>query len=291
MATQESAFVGYNNQWTEPESTVGVFPYNNVTQTESGHSLQFDDTPEKERIRLQHRAGTFIDMHPNGNEVHKVFGDGYEITIKNKNVLIKGVCNITVDGDCNMKVGGDYTVVVDGDYNLTTKGNYTVGVKKDIKISSDEDIKLSSSNPTGSVLLDGGGAGGELIFNSNIRVDGDLTAFNLFAQDLTGKGGRVDAAGGVSAGPLGFTSGFGGLSLGVPSPETPVAVPGSIFTDGPITSLTSVISELGFFGTVTCGIMDAVLMTDIITSAIYNSHIHTSPKGPTSPPLMRFFGV
>jgi hypothetical protein len=37
--------------------------------------------------------------------------------------------------------------------------------------------------------------------------------------------------------------------------------------------------------------MDAVLMTDIITSAIYNSHIHTSPKGPTSPPLMRFFGV
>jgi hypothetical protein len=286
MATQESAFVGYNNQWTEPESTVGVFPYNNVTQTESGHSLQFDDTPEKERIRLQHRAGTFIDMHPNGDEVHKVFGDGYEITIKNKNVLIKGRCNITVDGDCNMKVGGDYNLVVDGDYNLTTKGNYTVGVKKDIKISSNEDVKLSSSNPTGSLLLDGGGAGGELIFNSNIRVDGDLTAFNLFAQDLTGLSGRVDAAGGVSAGLLGFTT-SGGVSVGMPVGAT---VPGTVLAGVNVTAPTAFFGK-ATIGTATCGTMDAVLMTDIITSAIYNSHIHTSPKGPTSPPLMRFFGV
>jgi hypothetical protein len=225
-------------------------------------------------------------MHPNGDEVHKVFGDGYEITIKNKNVLIKGVCNIIVDSDCNMKVGGDYNLVVDGDFNLTTKGNYTVGVKKDIKISSDEDIKLSSSNPTGSVLLDGGGSGGELIFNSNIRVDGDLTAFNLFAQDLTGLSGRVDAAGGVSAGLLGFIT-SGGVSVGMPVGAT---VPGTVLASVNVTAPTAAFA-LAEIGKASCGIMDAVLMVDIITSAIYNSHIHTSPKGPTSPPLMRFIGV
>jgi hypothetical protein len=286
MATQESAFVGYNNQWTEPESTVGVFPYNNVTQTESGHSLQFDDTPEKERIRLQHRAGTFIDMHPNNDEVHKVFGDGYEITIKNKNVLIKGRCNITVDGDCNMKVGGDYNLVVDGDYNLTTKGNYTVGVKKDIKISSDEDVKLSSSNPTGSVLLDGGGAGGELIFNSNIRVDGDLTAFNLFAQDLTGLSGRVDAAGGVSAGLLGFTT-SGGVSVGMPVGAT---VPGQVLAAISVTAPVAAF-KTAFIGSAFMGISSSVLGADLINDIFYNIHFHPTPKGPTGLTDVPFLGI
>jgi hypothetical protein len=286
MATQETAFVGYNNQWTEPESTVGVFPYNNVTQTESGHSLQFDDTPEKERIRLQHRAGTFIDMHPNGNEVHKVFGDGYEITIKNKNVLIKGRCNITVDGDCNMKVGGDYNLVVDGDYNLTTKGNYTVGVKKDIKISSDEDVKLSSSNPTGSVLLDGGGAGGELVFNSNIRVDGDLTAFNLFAQDLTGVGGRVDAAGGVSAGLFGFNT-QGGLSVGMPIGAT---VPGAVLAAVSVTAPVAAF-KTAFIGSAFMGISSSVLGADLVNDIFYNIHFHPTPTGVTGLTDVPFLGV
>jgi hypothetical protein len=39
------------------------------------------------------------------------------------------------------------------------------------------------------------------------------------------------------------------------------------------------------------GILDAVLMSDVINKGIYNTHIHNSPKGPTSPPLTPFFGV
>jgi hypothetical protein len=274
------------NQWTEPETTVGVFPYNTVTQTESGHSLQFDDTPSKERIRLQHRVGTFIDMHPNGDEVHKVFGDGYEITIKNKNVLIKGVCNIQVDGDCNMNVGGDYNLVVAGDFNLTTKGKLDIGVKKDIDIRSDSDLLLKSTSATGSLLLDGGGINGEIVIGSNMNIHGGLTAVTVDAVGSTGVSGRVNAAGGVYAGLLGFVS-PGGLSVGMPSGA---AIPGTVLASVNVTAPTAFFGE-ATIGTATCGIMDAVLMTDIITSAIYNSHIHTSPKGPTSPPLMRFFGV
>ena len=86
---------GTDNSWTEPESAANtdyqpIYPYNNVQVTESGHSFEMDDTPTRERVRLQHRSGTFIEMHPNGDEVHKVYGNGYEITIKDKNVLIKG---------------------------------------------------------------------------------------------------------------------------------------------------------------------------------------------------------
>ncbi len=287
MATSSELESPSNNQWTEPASTVGVYPYNNTTQTESGHSSQFDDTPEFERIRFQHRVGTFIDMHPNGDEVHKVFGDGYEITIKNKNVLIKGVCNLEVVGDCNMIVGGDYNLRVDGDFNLTTKGVMKVGVKKKIDIQTDAQLILKSTQPAGiGVQIDGGGSGGSIVMKSNVEVFADLKATNLRAIGTTGLNGRVDAAGGMSAGLLGIQT-QGGLSVGMPVGAT---VPGTVLASVNVTAPTAAFA-LAEIGKASCGIMDAVLMVDIITSAIYNSHIHTSPKGPTSPPLMRFIGV
>ncbi len=70
--------------WTEPESAANtdyqpIYSYNNIQQTESGHSFEMDDTPTRERVRIQHRSGSFIEMHPNGDEVHKIVGKGYEI--------------------------------------------------------------------------------------------------------------------------------------------------------------------------------------------------------------------
>ena len=88
----------------EPESAANTvnqptYPYNNVKQTRSGHMFEMDDTKGRERVRLQHRTGTFIEMHPDGSEVHKVFGDGYEITVKDKHVQILGKCIVEIVGD------------------------------------------------------------------------------------------------------------------------------------------------------------------------------------------------
>ena len=52
---------------TNFEGCLPVFPYNNATVTPSGHSFEMDDTPERERIRLNHRSNTFIEMHPNNS--------------------------------------------------------------------------------------------------------------------------------------------------------------------------------------------------------------------------------
>ena len=52
--------------FTEPLSnansdTPPKFPFNRVTQTKSGHSFEMDDTPNGERIRIQHgKVTTFI---------------------------------------------------------------------------------------------------------------------------------------------------------------------------------------------------------------------------------------
>ena len=66
-----------------------------------------DDTPTRERIRIQHGKGTFLEMHPDGNEVHKIIGDGYEIVLKDKKMLVKGMMYITVEGNAYVNVMGN----------------------------------------------------------------------------------------------------------------------------------------------------------------------------------------
>ena len=277
------------NLWTEPPSPASVdsppvYPYNDIKQTEAGHSFEMDDTPGRERLRLQHgKSKNFIEMHPNGDQVYKVFGDGYEIIAGNKNVLIKGTCNITIVGDCNMEVTGDFNQKVGGDYNLAVVGQTNVRSVKDIKISGDDDVSISANEQFGGALRLS--AAESINLGSDLYINGSLTCDTLTAES------RVNAGMGVFAGPYGFCSALGGLSLGIPTPVTPVAVPGCINTVGSITSLTSVNAPIANFGIANCGIMDAVLMTDVINSLIYNYHIHPSPKGPTGPPMTQFFGI
>jgi hypothetical protein len=92
---------------------------------------------------------------------------------------------------------------------------------------------------------------------------------------------------GVYAGPFGFTSSLGGLSLGRPTPFTPVASPGCIDIIGSITALGSVNAPVGNFlktnvGLATNGISTSILGADLINDIIYNLHIHFTPKGPSS---------
>jgi len=278
-----------NNAWTEPPSPASVesppvYPYNDIKQTESGHSFEMDDTPGRERLRLQHgKSRNFIEMHPNGDQVHKIFGDGYEIIAGNKNVLIKGSCNITIVGDCNMEITGDFNQKVGGDYNLAVVGQTNVRSVKDIKISGDDDVSISANENFGGALRLS--AAESINLGSDLYINGSLTCDTLTAES------RVSAGLGVFAGPYGFTSALGGLSLGIPTPATPVAVPGCINTVGSITSLTSVNAPIANFGIANIGIMDAVLMMDVINSTIYNYHIHPAPRGPTGPPMTQFFGI
>lgn len=255
--------------WTEPESAASVetppkYPYNNIQQSESGHSFEMDDTPAAERVRLQHRSGTFIEMHPNGDEVHKVYGDGYEITIKNKNVLIKGVCNITVEGDSILHVKGNRKELVDGNYSLVVKGDYSVATQGETSIMSKDDMTVGCGN-----MVDGSL---HIMTGNHLRLAGDLSVDGEIVAKTVTTSGRIDAVGGVSAGFPGFVSVLGGLSIGLPA-----AVPGTISCVG------QVIAPVGDFG-----VMNAVLMTDLINSVIFDFHIHGTWKGPTTPPFMHF---
>ena len=162
-----------NSAWTEPVvvdvDSPPQYPYNNVTLTESGHSFELDDTPGKERVRVQHRSGTFLEMQPDGTEVHKVYGDSYEIVAKNKNVMIKGQCNITIEGPCVISIVGDSIVNIEGNSTQYIKGDVkqqiegaaSISTKGDLDLSSKSDITLSALN---------------VMVNADLSVRGGITS-------------------------------------------------------------------------------------------------------------------
>lgn len=240
------------------------YPYNNATVTESGHSFEMDDTPGAERIRLQHRTGTFIEMDPQGNEVHKVYGSGYEITIKDKNILIEGSCTVTVKGDSVINVEGNKFERVKGNYQLLVEGNMLQTVKGETSIMCKNDMQIAAGSgiqgATGALRLY---SGDSLYIVADVMIGGGIVA------DIITSKSSVDAGSGVRAGPLGFVSSLGGLSVGIP-----VAIPGTV------NAAALVNAPVGSFG-----LMTSLLMTDLINTTIYSSHFHISPRGPTSTPI------
>ena len=172
--------------WTEPESAANtnyqpVYPLNHIVQTESGHSFEMDDTETRERVRLQHRYGTFIEMHPNGDEVHKIIGNGYEIIANNKNVLIKGVCNITVQGDSVLHIQGDSYNQIDGSVYQNIKGNVEQSVQGNSNQIVNGDVGIDSA---GEISLTGSKVNiftdlyvaGDINSSQSIHAEGNMTA-------------------------------------------------------------------------------------------------------------------
>ena len=114
-----------NSTWSEPETKYGtIYPYNNVMETESGHIVEYDDTPGKERIHIAHRNGSFTEWYPDGDRVEKITKDNYSIVMKDNNVYIMGKCNITVQGNAELYVQGNADMKVDGNMNMTVGGNF-----------------------------------------------------------------------------------------------------------------------------------------------------------------------
>ena len=173
--------------WAQPEIAYNaVYPYNHVTETESGHVLEFDDTSAAERIYLAHKTGTSTEYNPNGDLVNIIKGTQYTLTSNNNKVNIVGLSDITIggrhkiyinaDGQTNnhydIQVGpnanvniqvdtGDINLVTKqgkinmnagGDYNLKVKGNYTLEVEGNMLENVTGANSTRTSNTSGAVI-------------------------------------------------------------------------------------------------------------------------------------------
>ena len=96
------------------EPSPSEYPYNKVTETLSGHSIEYDDTPASERILIKHRLGSGIELRNDGtviisskkNTIRLSQGDEKVIIEGNGDIVYNGNLNLTVSGDMNLDVGG-----------------------------------------------------------------------------------------------------------------------------------------------------------------------------------------
>jgi len=144
--------------WDEPETQFNAtYPYNHVSESESGHIIERDDTPGAERTHDYHRSGTFEEVHPDGTKVSKIVKDNYEIVLGDDNIHVKGVCNITVDGSVNVQAASAI---------LKTSGSTTVNAS-DVTVNAPNVAVNSSSMTVNSSSID---------LNGKTRVSGKEVA-------------------------------------------------------------------------------------------------------------------
>lgn len=141
--------LGEGATWDEPENPFDAeYPFNHVRGSESGHTEEWDDTVDHERLMKWHKSGTFEEIRETGTKVTKIQRDNYKITLGDDFVHVKpnenglkgvgdgGNMYITVDGDAHLKVGGDYKMEVTGNWIVQVGLDWTVDVLGNTQIST-----------------------------------------------------------------------------------------------------------------------------------------------------------
>ena len=73
-----------------------TYPFNHVHETESGHVIELDDTPEYERLHAYHRSGTRVEVDNTGTYIEKIVRDKYTLILGSDTVKIQGAVDIEV---------------------------------------------------------------------------------------------------------------------------------------------------------------------------------------------------
>lgn len=119
----EDTAVGYKTAKLlpyEPEPPYNAtYPYNNVYESESGHLMEFDDTPDNERVHLYHRSGSYLEMEANGDRIERIEKDKYTVIGGNDTIYVKGDVRIIIEGNLDVQVGGTCKINSGGNMTLT----------------------------------------------------------------------------------------------------------------------------------------------------------------------------
>jgi hypothetical protein len=135
--------VAGGGSWSEPKTPYAtVYPYNRVMETESGHILEFDDTPGAERVHIYHRSGTFDEVHPDGTKVTKIKASAYEVVLSDKHVYVKGDLTITSDKNVSIKAGKDVTIEAGGSFKVTAGASVEIESGADMKLTAGAGMTL-----------------------------------------------------------------------------------------------------------------------------------------------------
>ena len=197
------------DKWNEPdpEAMYGArYPYNHVTQSESGHLIEMDDTPGKERLHWYHRAGTFTEIGALGHRITKVVSEDFKINLMNDYQRVVGSKYENIVGKLDV-VSGKY-------FHKCKSGVFKVEAQGDIIFDNPTaDFSVNSKN----ITLDAAG-GAVVIKGRSISIEKATGASteNTKGSETKKVGGKYSLRAGSMAfssrGTTGITSG-GAINL------------------------------------------------------------------------------
>lgn len=193
--------------WNEPFPSYGAkYPFNDVTETESGHAFELDDTPNLERVQLSHRTGSTLEFLPGGDVKLKSFQNKYDVTMGDQYGYVNGIKNETVQGDMFLRINGKLTIQCSGidlisagevnikgtDVSITATKNFNVFAANDIKLQAGNLMQCrGEAGWTGF----GGGKGAALSSSTNALLQGGTAAkISGLSVHVTGAMAYIDAA-------------------------------------------------------------------------------------------------
>jgi hypothetical protein len=133
---------------SQPPSPYGAkYPFNHVYESESGHLIEIDDTPSKERLHWYHRSGTFTEFHPKGIRTDRTMGHHYNIVTGNEETYIRGVEKKAISLDSIQNIGGKAEFVSGKDMKIMSEaGNLTVDAGTGITTISGNQVFIDAKN-------------------------------------------------------------------------------------------------------------------------------------------------
>jgi hypothetical protein len=147
--------------WDEPYPSYNAqYPFNNVTESESGHAFEIDDTKDFERVQLSHRTGSTLEFLPEGHTKIKSQSGRYDVTMGDHRNYVNGTKYETVDADFFLRVNGKFRIECD-QFELVCKGNpgtATITAEQGAVIKGGKSFSasaLSSAVTGGTVSLNG----------------------------------------------------------------------------------------------------------------------------------------
>lgn len=136
---RNNKFVQVSNDkyFREPDPIYSTaYPFNRTFESESGHTLEFDDTPNTERVTLSHRSGTFQEIYPSGTKVEEVVKNNYKVVFADDHIHVVGRAYIKVDSDAYIKVKGDTFIDAGNDLDVKVSGKMNLSVLEDLNIKA-----------------------------------------------------------------------------------------------------------------------------------------------------------
>ena len=170
----------FNGSWDELETSYDAkYPFNKVQSGPSGTVFEFDESPGASRIAEFHGPShSYREINHDGSQQIKIVGNNFEISLKDKNLFVKGDLNITCNGDTNILTNGDTNIETNGATKLKTD-SLDAEVEKDASISA-KTASVSVTKDLSIKSLDGininSGLGKCLIQGQAVVIRGQKTA-------------------------------------------------------------------------------------------------------------------